>query len=283
MPKSESSIKLQCVHKITASILNAENLDITLESVQYHYGRHVALYSISLTLRPGVTGILGPNGAGKSTLLRLIAGLTLADSGHINFDGRQIRNHGDASHLRSKVGYLPQNPGWNSRSTVLEFVTYFAQARMGRSVRTKDAVIRSLAEVELAGKAHMQLRQLSGGQRRRAFLAQALTHNPSILVLDEPTAGLDPVQRIRLRELVANIASERIVVWATHIVDDLVNLADEIAVLEDAQVKWIGDPQQLVNIGIESRVGGSDSYSDAERGFLTVLARPGESSDSGQQ
>lgn len=244
-----------------------------LQDVSFDYRGHVALEEFTTEFVAGVTGILGPNGAGKSTLLRLIAGLALPSMGTIHHNGSPVGTRAAASTLRESVGYLPQDPRWFGEATVYELVRYFAVSRLGRSDATSTAIDNAIAAVDLTKQRHDRLRQLSGGQSRRAFLAQSIVHNPSILVLDEPTAGLDPLQRVRLREHVMANSDGRIVIWATHIVDDLVSLADQVIVLDEGHLVWAGSPKELEELG--DRASGDQlgrGTSAGERGFLNALA-----------
>jgi len=247
--------------------------DVRLEGVGYAYRGVPALRGLSAEVAVGVTGILGPNGAGKSTLLRLLAGLELAHEGVVRFDGAPVVTHADASRLRESVGYLPQDPRWSRSMSVHDLVRYFAVSWLGRSgaVRVADAI----DAVGLSDRRDTPIGRLSGGQARRAFLAQALVHDPSILVLDEPTAGLDPVQRVRLRQHVLATSGGRAVVWATHIVDDLLSLADRILVLDEGRLVWSGPPHALEELGASADRddGMGDGMSAGECGFLAVLAR----------
>ncbi len=243
-----------------------------LHDVRYAYRAHPALDELTVDVQPGITGVLGPNGAGKSTLLRILAGLELAQGGSVVFDGVPISSRAAASELRESVGYLPQSPDWLHEVTVEELVTYFAASRLGRRRAVRQRVVDAIEAVDLGHKARVRIGRLSGGEARRAFLAQALVHDPAVLVLDEPTAGLDPVQRMRLREHVIAGADGRVVVWATHIVDDLVSLADRVVVLDEGRARWCGTIPELEELGMKQADSGRQRGASAgERGFLAAL------------
>lgn len=244
--------------------------------MRFAYGRHEVLHGLSTQFPVGVSGLMGVNGAGKTTTFRILAGLSAPSSGVISLNGRPVNSRGDRSRHRSQVGYLPQSPRWYPESTVHELLTYFATSRMGRSGQVGRAVERAMEAADVVDLRDAELGRLSGGQLRRAFLAQAVVHDPPVLILDEPTAGLDPVQRIRLRERVVSLGRTRIVVWATHIIDDLNSMADHAVVMHDGTQLWSGTPDELAALG-KPPLGldaARDAVSDAERGFLRVIADP---------
>jgi ABC-2 type transport system ATP-binding protein len=184
----------------------------------------------------------------------------LVNGGSIGVD-KTLRNY------QNSIGYLPQDPSWFEGFSTRQFCDYFAGLRAIPRGKRQLAVAEALREVDLQDKGETQLRSLSGGQRRRAFIAQALVHDPAVLVLDEPTAGLDPVQRIQLRELIARLGQSRTVIMSTHLVEDVAHIASSVVVLADGQVKWLGTPEELA----ERATATTDSASIFERGFLAVI------------
>ena len=252
---------------------------LALDEVVFSYGRHAVLHGLTTEFSFGISGLLGVNGAGKTTALRLLAGLACPSRGAVSFDGHSIDTGKARSDHRAQVGFLPQSPRWYPESTVAELVSYVAVSRLRRGPHVAQAVAAALDAADMTELRDTRLGQLSGGQLRRAFLAQAVVHDPPVLILDEPTAGLDPVQRSRLRERVLLLAQSRVVVWATHIIDDLVSMADQVVVLDCGVQRWRGTPGELVALGTESRPSGqSDAVSAGERGFLTILS-PGQVSE----
>src|SRR5690606_33912743 len=203
---------------------------IEAEQLRYQYGRRVAVEGFSARLQPGVVGVLGPNGAGKTTALRILAGQLAPSAGLLSVSGEAVDTAARRSRLRGRCGYLPQDPSWLPSFRVSELVGYFAQLRLPRA-RVSSAVERALGVAGMIEHADRKLGQLSGGERQRAFLAQSIVHDPEILILDEPTSGLDPVQRVRLREFIAELGRERLVVLSSHLVEDVQHLAGQIIVI----------------------------------------------------
>lgn len=213
------------------------------------YGGTTALAPLDHTWGSGVHGVLGPNGAGKSTLLGMLAGTIRPTTGHVTSSGSALTSGRLRAAHRRRVGLLPQEPGWPGEFTALELVSYVGALRgLGRRrVATRAAQV--LEEVGLAGRAAVPIGRMSGGERRRAFLAQALVHDPALVVLDEPTSGLDPVQRMRVRQLIVRLAERRTVLLSTHLVEDVVRCADSVLVLDSGHAVWSGTPGDLVAAG----------------------------------
>ena len=222
------------------------SVSVELEHVVKRFGRTRALDGVSLEAGAGITGLLGPNGAGKTTLLRIVATLLLPDGGHVRVLGRDPADGADRLEIRRRLGYLPQEPGLYRSFTAFEFVDYVAilkeQADRGR--RHAD-VRRALELVDLGDVMHKPIRALSSGMRRRVALAQALLGDPLLLVLDEPTAGLDPEQRMRFRALVSQIARDRVVFLSTHQAEDVAALCARVVVLDRGEVRFDGAPARL--------------------------------------
>ncbi|MEV2277276.1 ATP-binding cassette domain-containing protein [Nocardiopsis sp. NPDC049922] len=211
------------------------------------YGNRTALDGLDLDLGPGVTGLLGRNGAGKTTLLRCLATDLDADRGELRLLGRDPRRATDRTEIRRSLGYLPQNPEFYPHFTAFGLVDYVACLKElgGRRAR-HDEVRRSLTRVGLYDRRHSRVRRLSGGMRQRLGLACALLGDPALLLLDEPTIGLDPEQRIRFRSLVSELATWSTVVLSTHQIEDVAALCRRVVCLDRGRVVFDGTPGELV-------------------------------------
>ncbi len=220
-------------------------MELTLDRLTREFGPKIAVDRVSATLAPGVYGLLGANGAGKTTLMRMVCGVLRPTSGEVRYDGSPVARMGDE--YRALLGYLPQDFGYYPEFTALDFMEYMAALKgLGR----RDARDRSLALLErvgLAGEERRRIRTFSGGMRQRLGIAQAVLNDPEVLVLDEPTAGLDPKERVRFRNLIAGFARDKIVLLSTHIVSDVEHIADEILVMRAGSVVLSGRPEELVS------------------------------------
>nr|WP_211339797.1 ABC transporter ATP-binding protein [Solirubrobacter pauli] len=219
-----------------------------MRGVTKRLGSTQALRGVDLELRPGVTGLLGPNGAGKTTLMRILATVLAADEGTVDLLGRDPRDPRERTEIRRQLGYMPQEPGFHARFTAFEFLDYVAILKEHTDRRARhDEVRRVLARVGLAEVGAKKTRALSGGMRRRLALAQALLGDPRLLILDEPTAGLDPEQRLRFRELVSELAEDRAILVSTHQTEDVAALCPRVVVLAEGRVLESGTPETLVS------------------------------------
>ncbi|MFI8454186.1 ABC transporter ATP-binding protein [Kitasatospora sp. NPDC085464] len=215
-------------------------LDLTKE---YRGGKR-AVDSFSLTLRPGVLGLLGANGAGKSSLMRILATVTRPTSGRVLWEGVDTARR--PGPLRRAVGYLPQDFGVYPQLTAREFLGYLAAAKGMRRRPAKARIDELLDLVNLSGAAGQRLGAMSGGMRQRVGIAQALLNDPALLIVDEPTVGLDPEERLRFGSLLSALGADRIVVLSTHIVPDVAATADRIAVMGHGRLLHHGTPEELL-------------------------------------
>ncbi|MDX2130059.1 MAG: ABC transporter ATP-binding protein [Chloroherpetonaceae bacterium] len=215
-------------------------LEIQLVSKRYSSG-HYGVKDFSLTQRSGVLGLLGPNGAGKTTLMQLIATLTKPSVGAIFFDGIDLLKEPEA--LRMKLGFLPQDFGVYDNLTALEFLTYIASLK---GVRSKSKITEMLELVNLHSVMHRNAASFSGGMRQRLGIAQALINDPKLLIVDEPTAGLDPEERVRFRNILSDIGQGKLVILSTHIVSDIESIATDIAIMKAGTLLVHESPENLM-------------------------------------
>jgi ABC-2 type transport system ATP-binding protein len=222
---------------------------VELTGVAKRFGRTRALAGVTFTARPGLTGLLGPNGAGKTTLTRIVATVLAPDAGRVSVLGRDPGSNSARLGIRRRLGYMPQEPGFHPNFTAFEFVDYVAilKEQVDRRARHRE-VRRVLDAVGLADVMHRKIKALSGGMRRRVALAQALLGDPELLVLDEPTAGLDPERRLRFRELVSARAEGRTVLLSTHQTEDVAALCERVVVLAAGEVVFEGTPAALAEL-----------------------------------
>jgi ABC-2 type transport system ATP-binding protein len=237
------------------------------DGVTKRFGPKVALAGVDIDLGTGITGLLGPNGAGKTTLLRILATVLPADQGRISLLGLDPTTADGRLAVRRRLGYLPQEPGFHRSFTAFEFVDYVAILKEWGDRRARhDEVRRVLSLVGLEPVMGTAIKKLSGGMRRRVAIAQALLGDPDLLILDEPTAGLDPEQRLRFRELLSAIAARSTVLLSTHQTDDVAALCNRVVVLLDGVVHFTGTPPGLAALAA-GRV-----WMDAERDPSAQLA-----------
>jgi len=243
-------------------------MNVEIDNVTRRFARAQAVDGVSLETGAGVFGLLGPNGAGKTTLLRMMATVIPPSSGRIRLLGRDPGSYGPRREIRRRLGYLPQNLGYYPGFTVAEFVEYFALLKEVPPGRIPKAVATAIERVDLGGRARSKLRTLSGGMLRRAGIAQAIVNEPELLLLDEPTAGLDPEQRVAFRSLLRELGEQATVIVSTHLVEDVGAACSEVALMDAGRIVFQGSPQELIACGE-----GSDASGDAplERGYSAVL------------
>ncbi|WP_040667597.1 ABC transporter ATP-binding protein [Nitrolancea hollandica] len=242
-------------------------VNVELRGLTQRFGRVPVLVGLDLEIGPGVFGLLGPNGAGKTTLLRTLATISEPASGSIRLLGRDPSDHRQCREIRRRLGYLPQHLGYYPNFTVFEFVEYFALLKEMPPRDVRRAVARAIKRVDLADRARSKLKTLSGGMLRRAGVAQAIVNEPDLLLLDEPTAGLDPEQRVGFRALLREIGDRATVIVSTHLVEDVGAACSEVALMERGRVVFQGTPEELIALGEASGVGDSP----LERGYSAVL------------
>lgn len=212
-------------------------MELVADRITKQYKNKIAVDRMSFTLTKGVTGLLGANGAGKTTLMRLLCGILAPDSGTVSFDGMSV----GTEEYRDNLGYLPQDFGYYPEFSGRDFLLYMSAVKgltKQDAIRKTEELIELVGLKEFAGK---KVRTYSGGMKQRLGIAQALLNDPQLLIMDEPTAGLDPQERIRFRELIADIGQEKIVLLSTHIVSDLEHIANRLMIIKDGQLLWQGN------------------------------------------
>lgn len=220
-------------------------MKLVLDNLTKEFGEFVAVGHINLTMTNGVYGLLGVNGAGKTTLMRMLCTLLKPTSGNIYCNGKDIfKMDGE---YRNLLGYLPQDFGFYPEFTVNDYLLYIATIKGVRHAVARKRTNELISKVGLAKVANKKLKKLSGGMKRRAGIAQAMLNNPKILILDEPTAGLDPNERIRFRNLISELSEERLVLLSTHIVSDIEYIANEILMMKDGAILNKGTLDEIIS------------------------------------
>ncbi len=216
---------------------------IEIKNVNKFYGKKQALKDVNLTIEQGMFGLLGRNGAGKTTLMKLLATLHGKQSGEITICGIPVEKSGE---IRSITGYLPQEFSMYPSMKVQECLDYLGVLSGMSKAERRERIPMLLKKVNLTEKKNSKVKSLSGGMKRRLGIAQALLHNPKVLIVDEPTAGLDPEERIRFRNLLCEVAEERIVILSTHIVGDIEATCEQIAIMNEGEILWRGTVTELL-------------------------------------
>ncbi|WP_205647286.1 ATP-binding cassette domain-containing protein [Actinobaculum sp. 313] len=210
------------------------------------YGKREVLHDLCFDVPGnGTTGLLGPNGAGKTTLLRTLVTLLKPRAGELRSGGVAIDSRAAIREFRRKLGYLPQGFSYDEAFSALDFVSYALWMREYPSARIADEARNALARVDLADRASSRMRELSGGMRQRVGIAAAIAGEPSLIVLDEPTAGLDPGQRFELRAVLSDVAARSTIILSTHLIEDLAAIADHLIVLNEGRISYEGTAEML--------------------------------------
>ncbi len=217
-------------------------MELVIDRITKHYKNKIAVDRLSLNLTSGVYGLLGANGAGKTTLMRMICGILKPTSGEVKFNGIDVSEE----NYRDALGYLPQDFGYYPEFSAQDFMYYMASLKGLTKAQAKEKTKKLFEIVSLSDVAKKKIKTFSGGMKQRLGIAQALLNNPKILVLDEPTAGLDPKERVRFRNLISELGKNRIVLLSTHIVSDVENIANTILVMKDGQLLHNGALEQII-------------------------------------
>lgn len=218
-------------------------MEIVINNLSKNYGKKSALKNVSVTIHSGMYGLLGCNGAGKTSLMRILATLSVPSSGEISMNGIPIK---ETTKIREIVGYLPQDFSFYRNMSVYGAMDYLGLLSNIPDKVRKERISALLEQVNLKENVRTKVKALSGGMKRRLGIAQALLHNPQILIVDEPTAGLDPEERIRFRNLLSEFAEDRIVILSTHISSDVESSCENIGVLDNGRMIWSGGTEELV-------------------------------------
>ena len=223
--------------------------NVNVHAVVKRFGRTRALDGVSFEAGAGITGLLGPNGAGKTTLLRVLSTTMTPDSGEVRILGRNPASIRDRLEIRRRLGYMPQEPGFHKSFTAFEFVDYVAILKEMTNRKARHSEVRRVLQaVGLAEVEARKIKALSGGMRRRVALAQALLGRPELLILDEPTAGLDPEQRLRFRETMSHLGEDRSIILSTHQTEDVAALCPRVIVMNHGSVLFAGTPRELAEV-----------------------------------
>ena len=246
---------------------------LTIDHVTKQYGKFTALSDISLQLESGVYGLLAPNGAGKTTLLKLITTLLFPTSGQILWNGENIVSMGEK--YRSLVGYLPQEFGYYPNYTPKQFLRYVAALQCIPKEKTDERIRELLELVGMSKHADTKMRKFSGGMKQRIGIAQAMLTDPTLLILDEPTAGLDPKERVRFRNLIHELAGNRIVILSTHIVSDIETIAGNIIMIKDRELLCCDTPGHICD-RLSGRIYEIPENTSIQPGDVVLSERQGE-------
>lgn len=219
-------------------------MELTISDLTKDFGSFRAVDQVTFTMHSGVYGLLGVNGAGKTTLMRMLTTLIPPTGGEIRWDGQDVFRMDSA--YRKLLGYLPQDFGYYPDFSIYDYLMYIASIKGIRPAAAKQRALRLLKQVGLSQAGHKKMKTLSGGMKRRVGIAQAMLNDPKILILDEPTAGLDPNERIRFRNLISELSEDRIVLLSTHIVSDIEYIASEILLMKDGRITLSGTAEEVI-------------------------------------
>ncbi len=253
-------------------------MELSVDRLTKHYGSKIAVDCVSVALKPGIYGLLGENGAGKTTLMRMLCAILESTSGEVFLDGREIVAMG--AEYRDILGYLPQDFGYYPNYTAREFLLYMAALKGIPRDRAKKRAEELLEVAGLSEVAAKKIKTFSGGMKQRVGIAQALLNHPKLLILDEPTAGLDPKERVRFRNLISDYAAGRIVILSTHIVSDIEAIADEVLLMKKGKLVSQGTVSELTKEAEgkvwELTVSPAEAKSWQERAAVANLRHEGE-------
>jgi len=241
---------------------------VRVAGLTVRHRRTTALDAVDLDFGPGVHGLLGPNGAGKTSLIRVLATVAAPTAGRVEMLGSDLRRQRERSAVRRELGYLPQDFGYYPGFTVREFVAYVAWLKELPPAAVSGAVERAVARVGLADRIDAKVKTLSGGMIRRVGIAQAIVNDPRLLLLDEPTAGLDPEQRVEFRALLRELGRTATVIVSTHLVEDVAAACTGVTLIEAGQVAYRGTPHSLAALGADGHEYDGNAI---ERGYTTAL------------
>jgi len=219
-------------------------MELIISDLTKDFGSFRAVDQVTFTMHRGVYGLLGVNGAGKTTLMRMLTTLIHPTGGEIRWDGQDVFRMDSA--YRKLLGYLPQDFGYYPDFSIYDYLMYIASIKGIRPAAAKQRALRLLKQVGLSQAGHKKMKTLSGGMKRRVGIAQAMLNDPKILILDEPTAGLDPNERIRFRNLISELSEDRIVLLSTHIVSDIEYIASEILLMKDGRITLSGTAEEVI-------------------------------------
>ena len=220
-------------------------MDLVIKNLSKNYKKKEAVKNVDVTLSPGIWGLLGANGAGKTTLMRMMSGILEPSEGIVLYCGRDIRNN---VQYRSEFGFLPQEIQFSKDFTVIDYLEYVAALKNIPVDVTKERIDNLLKILTLDDVRKKKIVKLSGGMKRRVGIAQAMLNDPKVLILDEPTAGLDPGERIRFRNLLAATSKERIVVLSTHIVSDIEDIANHVMIMKDGELNKVVSKEEFSDL-----------------------------------
>lgn len=247
---------------------------LTLSHISKSYGKFLAVEDINLELEHGLYGMLAPNGAGKTTLIKMITTLLFPSEGEILYDGIPIQKMGEK--YRDLIGYLPQQFGYYKNNTPLQYLDYLAALKNLPRQGLRDKIDGLLELVGLLDVADKKMKKFSGGMIQRVGIAQAMLNDPKILILDEPTAGLDPKERARFRNIISALSKDRIVILSTHIVSDIESIANQVIMIKDKhlyQMDTVANICGLLEGKVYERPVADDDFTDFEKEHLVLSAR----------
>ena len=247
---------------------------LTLSHISKSYGKFLAVEDINLELEHGLYGMLAPNGAGKTTLIKMITTLLFPSEGEILYDGIPIQKMGEK--YRDLIGYLPQQFGYYKNNTPVQYLDYLAALKNLPKQVLREKIGELLELVGLSDVADKKMKKFSGGMIQRVGIAQAMLNDPKILILDEPTAGLDPKERARFRNIISALSKDRIVILSTHIVSDIESIANQVIMIKDKhlyQMDTVANICGLLEGKVYERPVADDDFTDFEKEHLVLSAR----------